>query len=85
MRSGESDGYDAVFLSPHKFLGGPASPGVLLMSDALYRLKGRPPSTSGGGTVLYVNGYDEEVPISTNPSKRPRTQEDGWIDRWTDG
>ncbi|CAA7393297.1 unnamed protein product [Spirodela intermedia] len=60
MRSGESDGYDAVFLSPHKFLGGPASPGVLLMSDALYRLKGRPPSTSGGGTVLYVNGYDEE-------------------------
>jgi selenocysteine lyase/cysteine desulfurase len=53
------DGYDAVFLSPHKFLGGPGSPGVLLMSDELYRLKHSPPSTSGGGTVVYVNGYSE--------------------------
>lgn len=61
MKSGESDGYDAVFLSPHKFLGGPGSPGILLMSDSLYRLKGAPPSTSGGGTVLYVNGYNEKV------------------------
>ncbi|KAK1306282.1 hypothetical protein QJS10_CPA10g01353 [Acorus calamus] len=60
MRSGEIDGYDAVFLSPHKFIGGPGSPGVLLLSEALYGLKGRPPSTSGGGTVLYVNGYNEE-------------------------
>ncbi|MQL95555.1 hypothetical protein Taro_028214 [Colocasia esculenta] len=60
MRSGESDGYDAVFLSPHKFLGGPGSPGILLMSDALYGLKGAPPSTSGGGTVIYVNGYNEK-------------------------
>ncbi|KDP42628.1 hypothetical protein JCGZ_24402 [Jatropha curcas] len=31
MRSGEMDGYDAIFLSPHKFLGGPGSPGILLM------------------------------------------------------
>lgn len=23
MRSGEMEGYDAVFLGPHKFLGGP--------------------------------------------------------------
>lgn len=68
MRSGEADGYDAVFLSPHKFLGGPGSPGILLMSDALYLLRSGPPSTSGGGTVLYVNGYSDEVPavISSN-------------------
>ncbi|CAA6657259.1 unnamed protein product [Spirodela intermedia] len=45
---------------PAQVPGRPRQPGVLLMSDALYRLKGRPPSTSGGGTVLYVNGYDEE-------------------------
>ncbi|XP_031251464.1 uncharacterized protein LOC116109379 [Pistacia vera] len=51
MRSGEIDGYDAVFLSPHKFLGGPGSPGILLMSKALYRLGSSPPSTCGGGTV----------------------------------
>ncbi|KAJ0041533.1 hypothetical protein Pint_27257 [Pistacia integerrima] len=59
MRSGEIDGYDAVFLSPHKFLGGPGSPGILLMSKALYRLGSSPPSTCGGGTVEYVNGFNE--------------------------
>ncbi|QCD84825.1 uncharacterized protein LOC114179573 [Vigna unguiculata] len=60
MRSGESDGYDAVFLSPHKFLGGPDSPGVLLMNKALYLLGSSPPSTCGGGTVTYVNGFNEQ-------------------------
>ncbi|XP_010255725.1 PREDICTED: uncharacterized protein LOC104596336 isoform X2 [Nelumbo nucifera] len=60
MRTGEVDGYDAVFLSPHKFIGGPGSPGILVMSKELYRLKGCPPSTSGGGTVRYVNGYDDK-------------------------
>ncbi len=61
MRSGEIDGYDAIFLSPHKFLGGPGSPGILLMSNALYLLKSSPPSTCGGGTVNYVNGLNEKV------------------------
>lgn len=55
------DGYDAVFLSPHKFIGGPGSPGILLMSKVLYRLGSSPPSTCGGGTVDYVNGFNEEV------------------------
>jgi selenocysteine lyase/cysteine desulfurase len=61
MRSGEIDGYDAIFLSPHKFLGGPGSPGILLMSNALHLLKSSPPSTCGGGTVNYVNGLNEKV------------------------
>ncbi|XP_059461773.1 uncharacterized protein LOC132190737 [Corylus avellana] len=60
MRTGEMDGYDAIFLSPHKFLGGPGSPGILLMSNALYLLKSFPPSTCGGGTVNYVNGFNEK-------------------------
>ncbi|RLM69717.1 putative cysteine desulfurase [Panicum miliaceum] len=60
MRSGEMDGYDAVFLSPHKFVGGPGTPGILLMNRALYRLAGHPPSTCGGGTVAYVNGFSDE-------------------------
>lgn len=74
MRSGELDGYDAVFLSPHKFLGGPGSPGILLMSKALYMLKFSPPSTCGGGTVIYVNGFNEKVNyIYTHISKeKPR-------------
>ena len=61
MRSGDDDGYDAVFLSPHKFLGGPGSPGVLAMASRLYRLHRTAPSTSGGGTVLYVSAYGDAV------------------------
>jgi selenocysteine lyase/cysteine desulfurase len=61
MRSGEEDGYDAVYLSPHKFLGGPGSPGVLAMAKRLYRLRRTAPSTSGGGTVVYVSAYGDTV------------------------
>ncbi|KAK4780426.1 hypothetical protein SAY87_016532 [Trapa incisa] len=63
VRSGEADGYDAIFLSPHKFLGGPGSPGILLMSKALYQLTSSAPSTCGGGTVNYVNGFNEKDTI----------------------
>ncbi|KAK9135801.1 hypothetical protein Syun_015131 [Stephania yunnanensis] len=60
LRSGELEGYDALFLSPHKFVGGPGTPGILLMSKALYKLRSAPPSTCGGGTVRFVNGFDEK-------------------------
>ncbi|VAH43068.1 unnamed protein product [Triticum turgidum subsp. durum] len=61
MKSGAADGYDAVFLSPHKFVGGPGTPGILLMNKSLYKLNSQPPSTCGGGTMAYVNGFNEEV------------------------
>ncbi|KAL8143481.1 hypothetical protein V2J09_016513 [Rumex salicifolius] len=60
MKSGEMDGYDAIFLSPHKFLGGPGSPGILLMNKALYLINSACPSTCGGGVIAYVNGFSEE-------------------------
>ncbi|GJM87796.1 hypothetical protein PR202_ga03789 [Eleusine coracana subsp. coracana] len=63
MKSGEIDGYDAVFLSPHKFVGGPGTPGILLMNKGLYKLSSQPPSLCGGGTVAYVNGFSEEDTI----------------------
>ncbi len=44
---------DAVFLSPHKFIGGPGTPGILVVKRAL--LKNRVPSVPGGGTVSYVS------------------------------
>ncbi len=47
---------DAVFISPHKFLGGPGSPGVLVVKRKL--LSNRVPSVPGGGTVAYVNPVD---------------------------
>ena len=44
---------DAVFISPHKFIGGPGTPGVLVARRELFR--NRVPAMPGGGTVLYVN------------------------------
>jgi selenocysteine lyase/cysteine desulfurase len=44
---------DAIFLSPHKFIGGPSTPGLLVVKKAL--LTNRVPSEPGGGTVAYVN------------------------------
>jgi selenocysteine lyase/cysteine desulfurase len=44
---------DAIFLSPHKFIGGPGTPGVLVARRELFR--NRVPSVPGGGTVAYVN------------------------------
>lgn len=44
---------DAVFLSPHKFIGGPGTPGVLIVRRQL--LTNRVPDVPGGGTVMYVN------------------------------
>ena len=44
---------DAVFISPHKFLGGPGSSGVLVFNQSLYNSQ-LPPTVSGGGTVSYV-------------------------------
>lgn len=43
---------DAMFFSGHKFIGGPGSPGVLIIKNKL--LSGNTPATPGGGTVLYV-------------------------------
>jgi selenocysteine lyase/cysteine desulfurase len=44
---------DAIFLSPHKFVGGPGTPGVLVAKRKLFR--NRVPTIPGGGTVAYVN------------------------------
>jgi selenocysteine lyase/cysteine desulfurase len=44
---------DAVFFSPHKFVGGPSTPGVLVVRREL--LRNRVPDVPGGGTVEYVN------------------------------
>jgi selenocysteine lyase/cysteine desulfurase len=46
---------DAVFFSPHKFLGGPGSAGVLIFNRQLY--KNETPDTPGGGTVKWTNRW----------------------------
>jgi selenocysteine lyase/cysteine desulfurase len=56
---GEPDGdaaldyKDAIVISPHKFIGGPGTPGVLVARRELFR--NRVPTSPGGGTVAYVN------------------------------
>jgi selenocysteine lyase/cysteine desulfurase len=46
---------DAVFFSPHKFLGGPGSAGVLIFNKKLYNR--RIPDNPGGGTVDWTNPW----------------------------
>ncbi len=44
---------DAIFISPHKFIGGPGTPGLLVAKKSLFT---NPiPASPGGGTVSYVN------------------------------
>lgn len=48
---------DAIYFSPHKFLGGPGSSGVLVFDSALY--KSDSPDHPGGGTVDWTNRWGE--------------------------
>jgi len=48
---------DAIYFSPHKFLGGPGSSGVLIFNSSLY--KSHSPDQPGGGTVDWTNPWGE--------------------------
>ncbi len=48
---------DAIYFSPHKFLGGPGTPGVLIFDAKLYTNK--VPDCPGGGTVAWTNPWGE--------------------------
>jgi selenocysteine lyase/cysteine desulfurase len=65
----DMDGKDAVFLSPHKFAGGPGTPGVLVVKRSL--LRNHVPSVPGGGTILFVG------PRSHTYSPEPEVREEG--------
>ncbi|MEH6537333.1 MAG: aminotransferase class V-fold PLP-dependent enzyme [Psychroserpens sp.] len=53
----ELQGLDAIFFSPHKFLGGPGTSGVLIFNKKLY--KNMIPDCPGGGTVSWTNPWGE--------------------------
>ena len=61
---------DAVFLSPHKFLGGPGASGLLVFHESLYP-RDLPPSVGGGGTVVYVtqsvHDYSDDIEARETP------------------
>lgn len=51
--------FDGIYLSMHKFLGGPGSTGILVLNNELYN-SSNAPCTVGGGTVKYVTDDDHE-------------------------
>ncbi len=55
---GEEGAIDALFISPHKFIGGPGTPGVLVVKRDL--LTNRVPVVPGGGTVDFVTPQDHQ-------------------------
>eukprot|EP00045_Choanoeca_perplexa_P014840 m.177195 g.177195 ORF g.177195 m.177195 type:complete len:1044 (-) comp16813_c0_seq1:606-3737(-) len=57
---------DAVFISPHKFPGGPDTPGLLCVKKKL--LSNTVPSVPGGGTVFYVTSQHHRY--IENPEER---------------
>jgi selenocysteine lyase/cysteine desulfurase/CRP-like cAMP-binding protein len=60
---------DAVFLSPHKFIGGPGTPGVLVAKRSLFR--NRVPTEPAGGTVVFVSPSEQKY------SPEPTIREEG--------
>jgi selenocysteine lyase/cysteine desulfurase len=72
---GQYDGdasLDAIFISPHKFLGGPGSSGVLLFNERLYHRE-LPPTVSAGGTVDYVGPTHQDFIERIEEREKPGT------------
>lgn len=57
MHPDEESYLDAIFFSPHKFLGGPGTSGVLIFNKNLYN--NNVPDCPGGGTVSWTNPWGE--------------------------
>ena len=63
---------DAIFISPHKFLGGPGSTGVLVFNEHLYHRE-LPPTVSAGGTVDYVGPENQDFISHIEEREKPGT------------
>ena len=72
MNHDEESYYDAIFFSPHKFLGGPGSSGVLIFNENIYR-SDLPPSIAAGGTVDYVSKSTELYVTDIETREKPGT------------
>eukprot|EP00359_Climacostomum_virens_P010786 CAMPEP_0204914044 /NCGR_PEP_ID=MMETSP1397-20131031/11891_1 /ASSEMBLY_ACC=CAM_ASM_000891 /TAXON_ID=49980 /ORGANISM="Climacostomum Climacostomum virens, Strain Stock W-24" /LENGTH=875 /DNA_ID=CAMNT_0052085443 /DNA_START=54 /DNA_END=2681 /DNA_ORIENTATION=- len=62
MNPGPDSTIDAIFLSPHKFPGGPGTPGVLVIKKDL--LSSEVPSAPGGGTVFFVTDKEHRYIVN---------------------
>lgn len=64
--------FDAVYLSPHKFIGGPGSAGLLIINNRIYD-KSLPPTNVGGGTVDYVSEYSQDYIVDIEEREKAGT------------
>ncbi|MCX7029263.1 MAG: aminotransferase class V-fold PLP-dependent enzyme [Spirochaetes bacterium] len=64
--------FDAVYFSPHKFVGGPGSAGVLVIHRRIYRAD-LPPTIGAGGTVEFVNFDGQEYSPDIETRETPGT------------
>ena len=70
---GEGDSYyDGVYLSPHKYLGGPGSCGLLLLHERHYR-SDLPPTIGAGGTVEFVDFFSQDYVMDVETREKPGT------------
>lgn len=70
----DEEALDAVYFSPHKFLGGPGSSGVLAFNKILYRRS--VPTVPGGGTVKWTAPKAQSY-IGSETVKQIEAREDG--------
>ncbi len=69
----DADSYfDAIYFSPHKFLGGPGTSGVLIINEDIYP-KQLPPTVAAGGTVDYVSPAKQEFVKDIETREKPGT------------
>jgi len=66
MNNNNDTFFDAIFISPHKFVGGPGSSGILVFNERVYKTI-LSPTSSGGGTVDFVSSttvdYSKDIEI----------------------
>jgi selenocysteine lyase/cysteine desulfurase len=64
--------FDGIYFSPHKFLGGPGSSGILIIHERIYRAD-LPPTLAGGGTVEYVSPSEQAYSADIETREKPGT------------
>jgi selenocysteine lyase/cysteine desulfurase len=68
----EESFFDGIYFSPHKFLGGPGSSGILIIHERVYR-KDLPPTVGAGGTVDFVSQLEQAYSADIEAREKPGT------------
>jgi selenocysteine lyase/cysteine desulfurase len=72
MNRDDASSFDALYFSPHKFLGGPGSCGVLIFHEEIYRAD-LPPTIGAGGTVDFVGFHGQAYSTDIETREKPGT------------